>query len=300
MKRVWWFSALALVGVASAAGLATAGQSSSEGTERPAEGARASALADFRLVETELSVPAGSQVSGRSMCFPSGTVVWGGGVAIDGDMEGRVNSSYPLPTGRGWQVYVSNLSTHSMVFWVYAVCAQQPAGYKIVAKAGYLAPAGWGSSGIAVCPAGSVALSGGGLSSSRDLNISLNSTQPTLGETRGGLAGWQTALTNQSAAVGNAKLTVYAVCAKPPAGYEPRFGSSTNGAGQRDIASVSCVPAGKVVVGVGAYSSEKFWTTINTLVPNIGGGGGGGEGLVAVNNGGTRPADLLTVAICVS
>ena len=233
------------------------------------------------------------------MCFPSGTVVWGGGVTIDG-VEGRVNSSYPLATARGWQAYVSNPTAHSMAFYVYTVCAHQPAGYKIVAKAGYLVPAGWGSSGIAVCPAGSVALSGGGLSSSRALDISLNSTQPTLGETRGGLAGWQTALTNQGASVGNAKLTVYVVCAKPPAGYELRFNSSTNGAGQLDVATSSCVPADKVVVGVGVYSSEKYWTTVNALVPNIGGGGGGGEGLVAVNNGGPKPADLLTVAICVS
>jgi hypothetical protein len=75
--------------------------------------------------------PAHTQYGGEAACTGGQHVLGGGVVGVGSDYnEQSVNSSYPSNgTGStdfgnaGWSVYVDNLSTRSLGFTVYAICA---------------------------------------------------------------------------------------------------------------------------------------------------------------------------------
>jgi hypothetical protein len=211
----------------------------------------------------------GTVTSGSALC-PAGTVVWGGGVYVSSSSpEASVQNSYPnVTTKKSWNASVVNFSGSDTWFTVYAVCAQQPAGYKIVKKAvpnpGYLQ-----SGGLATCPAASVVLGGGGSTSSRSTGPTMNATYPYRVND---VFGWVTDMNNF--ALANATLTVYAICAKPaPAGYALVYAPSdvSNPSGSQTPGSVSC-PAGRVPIGGGAYSNSKSpYVDLNTTYPTSSG-----------------------------
>lgn len=247
-----------------------------------------------RVVSGAISSPDGTQVSGQATC-PSGTVVWGGGVFVSSSStNASVNSSYPLPTKRGWKAWVNNTSGAATDFTVTAVCAAQPLGYKIVAKTVPTTPV-WNDTATANCPAGAAALSGGGLASSRDLSTNLNSSHPTFGDLYGRSAGWQTDLNSYYSSGSAAKLTTYVICAKPaPAGYTSSGATVTVAAGAQTNpgdSTTSC-PAG-VATGAAAWSGAKEGN-LNTLTV------GSSFAQLYANNGSTHDEDTFIYVTCVS
>jgi hypothetical protein len=274
------------------AGLATAGHSSRR-DKQPPPGPSLPAAAPTGYVQIdsgELPLPDSSALSGQATC-PAGTVVWGGGVVIAStDIHANVNSSYPLASKKGWLAWVDNTSGADTTFHVYAVCAKQPAGYKIVAKKVLIVPKGT-TTGHATCPAGAVALSGGGYLPVRSTEINLSDSHPTLAERYGSVAGWVTDVV--STIGGNDKLTAYVVCAKPaPAGYEVRQESVKLDAGTQQGTTADC-SSGKVVTGAGSFTSGKL-ARVNTLEA-IGPGAG-----AWANSDDEYDQKLVVYGICVS
>lgn len=291
MGRFRFVGLLLAVCALGAAGLAVAGQRDKE-PPPPVPLSAGAGPVGYTLADSgPISLPDDSQTSGTAMC-PSGTVVWGGGSIItSSDLRANLNSSYPLTTERGWKAYATNRSGAPTTFRVRAVCAKQPLGYKIVKKT-FSMPAFWQSGGVANCPSGSEALSGGGLSSSRDLLIWLNSTFPTINS--GGPAGWATQF-NNAGSVATAKLTVYAVCAKPPNGFSIGVSDKVNSADHEDHDSFNCTNPSPVAIGAGVYSSSKNErVNINGLAPRA-------DGVDSYeNNNGSDDERIATYGICVS
>jgi hypothetical protein len=249
VSRLRWVVGLAVVGSA----FVLAGWTGATPPRAPSRGARDPG--GYTVVTNgPLAVPNGALVHATTSC-PAGTVVWGGGTynSASTSLAAAVNGTYPLASKRGWQVDVTNASGGDSTFYAYAICAAQPSGYKIV-KATFPDPAGLGTGGLAACSSSSVPLSGGGDSSSTQLDVNLNSTYPFSSASS---SGWVTDVSNPSA--DDATLTVYAICAKKPgpSGYEIVAGPiGTNAAGQQSYAYADCSGA-NVAVGGGVWSSSR-------------------------------------------
>jgi hypothetical protein len=298
--------AVAVVGCGLVGGASASVDESSPALQvkKPARGAaRAAAAAGpvgYVLVDSgDKTAPEGEQAGATANC-PAGTVVWGGAVwNTDMDSLGvNVNSSYPLATKKGWQGYVNNQTHSDETFRVFAMCAKQPPGYKIVKKT-FPLPIDDQVGGFVFCPAGSAALSGGGSTTSRSVDVSMNSTYPVLNGTAA--PGWSTAMNNDSGDT-RAKFDSYVICAKPtPAGYEIKSGFDNNFAGSRGgVVGLEC-SSGNVPVGAGAWSSSKERTvSFHGLFPFADGAAGNGASPVLENNASTYDAKLWAYVICVS
>jgi hypothetical protein len=204
-----------------------------------------------------------------------------------------VNSSWPY-SRKGWQAWVSNASGADTTFDVFAVCAQEPAGYRIV-RAGFHNPSGLHSSGSVFCPAAEVPLGGGAFSNSVEIDVNINSTYPINSPTK---SGWNTDFNNGSSE--DTTFTTYALCAKKPGpvGYEIVLGRDyANPSATQDAAFAIC-PNGKVPAGAGVRSSsQELLVNVNSVYPGMQSSAFGGAW---VNNAGPLDQVARTYVICVS
>lgn len=302
MRRVRWFAGLAvlacgLAAVASAGANKPApvpGEKAPPPVSAPVSGA-AAPMGYIEVDSSHITLPAGGQLHGTVSC-PAGTVVWGGGVFVNSaEVTAGVNGSYPLGNTRGWQGDVFNLSSSETYFYVSAICAKQPAGYKIVKKS-FANPALLQSGGLAACPATATVIGGGGSSSSPATSISINSSYPynVIGK-----SGWVTEMNNASGD-SHPTMATYAVCARKPApggllfDY-PSSSPESNPAGQQVGESANCPGSGVVISGGMQSSSNELNVNINATYP-----GAPTVWTTYQNNGSSLDQTFKVYAVCVS
>ena len=127
-----------------------------------------------------IPLPPGQAGSGGSISCPPGTVPWGGGVGFSGIPSAGEDINSSAPTDVGWTARFNNrTSITGQTFGLNAICANEPPGYTTRFKT-VPNPAQTQSFAIATCPAGTVVLSGGALSSSISINVSLLSAWPQI------------------------------------------------------------------------------------------------------------------------
>jgi hypothetical protein len=186
---------------------------------------------------------------------PTDKVVLGGGFALTGgpaavSVPGTPGSAWPHYTfgagEYGWVVRDDPDGASSYGSTVYAVYADMPAGYEIVTSSAMAF--GDGGYGGWSCPAGKVVI-GGGFEATDRVAVSAPGTPGsvwphyTFGDAE---SGW--VIRDAQDGSGNT-ITVYAICADMPAGYEVVNSAPLN-YGDGGWAGWSC-PAGKVVTGGG-------------------------------------------------
>ncbi|MFZ0664722.1 MAG: hypothetical protein WAM97_03140 [Acidimicrobiales bacterium] len=109
-----------------------------------------------------------------SVSCPSGTVVYGGGVALKPHVRGAdVQDSYPAST-TAWTGGVNNDSGSAATFNVYAICADEAPGYTMVQTPQTSNPAGKDTLVQSDCPNGTVDFGGGVMTTSSSLSVNLD------------------------------------------------------------------------------------------------------------------------------
>ncbi len=163
----------------------------------------------FLSADDSVDNPPGGQGQASVSCAPG--VVWGGGVSNHVDSPTGVSISITSPTGTlGWIGRENNPTGQDTALDVTGICADKPAGYKIVKEA-VNAPVGTQRTATATCPAPTVLLSGGADSATSSPLSQITSAAPTSSTTFTGY------ISNGSSAA--VKLQVFAICAKQPRGW---------------------------------------------------------------------------------
>ncbi len=196
----------------------------------------------LRVVGAPGDAPSGALDTGAETACPPGTVVWGGGAALTGGIPSAgtdLNTS--VPGGSGWRARFNNTSGRTVQFRVDAVCAAEPAGYTVrFATADN--PPGQLSGALAVCPAGTVLLSGGTLSTADTADVLVVNAFPR------STTAFRSVVWNGSPVAH--RLTSFAVCAARPPRYALISQRST-ATGPTTIASGAQCPTGTVATGRG-------------------------------------------------
>jgi hypothetical protein len=205
--------------------------------------------------------PAGTQARGTVSC-PSGTVVLGGGAfSNSGATNVNLNSSYPNGSTE-WSVEMNNASSSDTSFVVYAVCAQQPKKYSIVAGTSVDNPSGDQTTATASCPAKTEMLGGGGFSSSSARSVNINMSLPNN-------EGWLVNINNNSAS--DASEHALVICGKEAAVTSAQSTTVINPAGSQTPAAITC-PGRTVPFEGGIFSSSpSLLVNLNSSEPITGG-----------------------------
>ena len=196
-----------------------------------------------------IPIPPGQAGTGGSISCPPGTVPWGGGASFTGGIPSvgeDINSS--APTDLGWTArYNNRTSRMDDAFGLSAVCATKPAGYTMRFKT-VPNPAQTQSFAIATCPAGTVVLSGGALSSSISINVELLSAWPQ------SMHKFKAIMWNGS--VADEELTTFAICGQKPLRYSitPLTVTDEGGPDAVDVTGTAC-PVRTAVIGGGVHVS---------------------------------------------
>ena len=173
-----WLPGIATAALLSAVASAAAAPAAAAAGHSPAA-ISASQPPGYQVVSSGLTnAPPGASSSGAFATCPAGTVVWGGGVAFNGFPGAglTVNTSSPNGSG-GWEGWVNNTGATTAQFVAYAICADKPAGYKIVSRE-VGSPPGTQSHATATCPTPDVLLGGGALSTADQAAAVLTSAWP--------------------------------------------------------------------------------------------------------------------------
>lgn len=228
--------------------------------------------AGYKIVSKAFTAAVGHDATGSVTCPKlKGVqeVPLSGGALIDGNsLQTSINSSWPTATG--WHADVNNASAAATGFSVYAVCATKPTGYLQQKSVKVNNPVGAQSGAGYMCPKGDQLTGGGELSSSRSLQVNLDSSWPS------GTSIWYVYVNNASSAA--ASFNVFHVCAKlnvSATHYQLVSGTpKPNPSGAQTEASVFC-PGGLSSIGGGVVtSSTSIESTLNTTFPFTGGWGG--------------------------
>jgi hypothetical protein len=203
----------------------------------------------YVIVSSELTAPQSNfNTMGTASC-PAGTVTWGGGMYFESYRipTSSINSSYwEGSSPGGWVVHVNNTGSGSSdTVAISAICAKKPSKYQVVSTT-VDDPPGAQTSGVATCPAKTVLLSGGVLSTADQASVYLTSAYPT------GARTFQAYQYNGS--TNDQPFYVHALCAAKPPGYALTSASSTALAGQQGLAIADC-PAKTSVIGGGVGTS---------------------------------------------
>ena len=207
-----WLPGIATAALLSAVASAAAAPPAAAAGHSPAA-ISASQPPGYQVVSSGLTnAPPGASSSGAFATCPAGTVVWGGGVSFNGFPGAglTVNTSSPNGSG-GWEGWVNNTGATTAQFVAYAICADKPAGYKIVSRE-VGSPPGTQSHATATCPSPDVLLGGGALSTADQAAVVLTSAWPM---TSAKFTGY---LDNGTASAAN--IIADAVCGHKPAGYK--------------------------------------------------------------------------------
>jgi hypothetical protein len=238
-----WLPGIATAAILSAIATAAAASPAAAARHSPAA-IRATQPPGYQIVSSGLvnAPPSTSSAAAFATC-PAGTVVWGGGVAFNGFPGAGLSVNTSSPNGSsGWEGWVNNTGTTTAQFSADAICADKPAGYKIVSRE-VGSPPGTQSHATATCPAPDVLLGGGALSTTDEAAAVLTSAWP---RTSAKFTGY---LDNGTAAQAN--LIADAVCGHKPAGYKiaSHGGSVPPGGNLQD--GIGC-PAGTSATDGGA------------------------------------------------
>jgi hypothetical protein len=232
-----------------------------------------------------VSAPPGAPSSGAFATCPAGTVVWGGGVAFSNATGPSLTVNTSSPNGSsGWEGWVNNTGNTTVQFVVDAICADKPAGYKIVSRE-VSSPPGTQSHATATCPSPDVLLGGGALSTADQAADVLTSAWP---RTSAKYTGY---LDNGTTSVAN--IIVDAVCGHKPTGYKIVSAGFSVSPGATALDSITC-PAGTSPLDGGAQVpahalAVQIGESINQSPPGW---------FIAVNNTGHAAYQVNTYAIC--
>lgn len=278
--------------------------SKSTGAFRAVPGITNGNLLNYSVVSAPFTANSGMQTGGTVSC-PSGTVVLGGGVFISqSDLTDNVNTSSPAGTPEGpsttaWQGFIDNSSGRTTDFTVYAECATAPVGYTIVSNSADN-PAGTQTDGVlATCPAGTKVLGGGGLLTSGETPVAINSSLP-VSQKVGTVTTYSWRIDANNASSSDNDAMSYAVCGKKVSGYKLVHGRAVaNPAGTETFASAGCPVVNgtqTVPTGGGVYSTSlSTLTNINSTYPNPVSITGWGD---FENNGAGKAATITPYAVC--
>ena len=232
-----------------------------------------------------LTVPSSAFTSGSDALCPTGTVVWGGGVAWHGFARPGENINTTDPAGSaGWNSLVDNTTGFSNAFNVDAICARKPTGYKRVTRSKPNA-SGASTTASVTCPVNTVVLSAGVLSESDSSAVEVISL-------------WPDSKTKVTALMANGSgsdttMEVEAVCGREPARYKIVRQPDSLTAGTDTIGSAEC-PGGTSDLGNGIKVPEA---SENFVISGLTDDGAGGVYYSVENNGATT-ADYTIFAIC--
>jgi hypothetical protein len=233
-----------------------------------------------------LNAPKGASSSGAFATCPAGTVVWGGGVAFNGSPGPSltVNTSSPNGSG-GWEGWVNNTGDTTRQFAVDAICADKPAGYKIVSRE-VSSPPSTQSHATATCPAPDVLLGGGALATADLAADVLTSAWP---RTSAKFTGY---LDNGTPSVAN--IIVDAICGHKPTGYKIVSHGGSVPPGATALASIACL-AGTSPLDGGVQAPDHVPAVQISDTNNSGAPPGW---FIAVNNTGQAAHQVSGYAIC--
>ncbi len=265
------------------------GTPASPGAGKQAPEVQAATPSGYKIVSASFAAPNGQQTGGTVTCpaTKKGATRYplGGGVLIaSNSLNANVNSSYA--TGTTWRGYVNNNSGADTSFTVYAVCAKPHKHYQVVTNSTDN-PSGAQSSVSASCPSGTKVTGGGGVNSSFDLAVNINTSIPDGN-------GWRVDANNAS--TGDNNLTTYAVCSgswPSTTGYHVQLGTTVdNPPGAETQAVVSCASGQSVLGGGGFSSSSSTSVNMNSTLPQT------GSWVVYENNASGSDAAITAYAIC--
>ena len=211
----------------------------------------------YKIVRGPLTpAPAGPLDSGGQVSCPAGTVVWGGGTAVQGVGGPTESINTSAPNGSAaWRARVNNTGVSTQQFGIDAICAKQPKGYTTTfAQIGN--PQHTDAGATATCPANTVLLSGGVLSTSDSALTAVTSAFPASSTKF-------TAFVSNGTGV-NEGLTVFAICGQKPAGYKIVRTTGTTPPDGNPVAIIggaSC-PAGTSVIGGGVRVATPLPSTV--------------------------------------
>jgi hypothetical protein len=182
------------------------------------------ALAGLEVVSGDFHIWAGGVVADHVTC-PDGKVVVGGGVWVNltspEDFKTQLRESGPVATNqdgvRHWRAVITNGAEEARMIRIFAVCAEPPPGYQLVTKDVVLSSGGGYERSWALCPQGTVALSGGAHVITFDPTNRVR-LQESLLITPGEGWGWLAAVSNTDSVDRTVRISV--VCSEPPAGHE--------------------------------------------------------------------------------
>jgi hypothetical protein len=281
-----WLPGIATAALLSAVGAAAAASPAAAARHSPAA-VGATQPPGYQVVSSGLvSAPKGTASSGAFATCPAGTVVWGGGVAFSNANGPSLTVNTSSPNGSsGWEGWVNNTGDTTLQFSADAICADKPAGYKIVSRE-VSSPPGTQSHATATCPAPDVLLGGGALATTDEAADVLTSAWPA---TSAKFTGY---LDNGATSVAN--IIVDAVCGHKPAGYKIVSSGGPVPPGASALDSITC-PAGTSPLDGGAQvpshvTSVQISDTINQGAP-LG-------WFIAVNNIGQASHRVNAYAIC--
>jgi hypothetical protein len=157
----------------------------------------------YKYVSNLVDDPAGMQTSGSATC-PKGTVLLSGSVLSHGDTTSEYQTSAWPSSSRKFTAYQENSSSSDQPFDVTALCAQKPAGYKIV-TATDSAPADSIWEAAASCPSGTSVIGGGVHVATPQPQVTPNWSKDASSKT------WDAVVYNANATT--AQITGYAICA---------------------------------------------------------------------------------------
>jgi hypothetical protein len=159
--------------------------------------------ASYSVVTSTTTLPAGGLITGTATC-PSGRVVLGGGARSLTSSTHVDIHSFAAASSTTWFADVSNRSTATVSFKVYAICRSKPAGYSLATGSAVTNPPSTQTKATVACPGNGVAIGGGGTSNSVLTDINLNTSIPAN-------FGWSVYENNASSSP--ATVTALAVCA---------------------------------------------------------------------------------------
>src|SRR5215469_11860061 len=258
-----WLPGIATAAFLSAVAAAAVASPAAAARHSPAA-IRATQPPGYQVVSSGfVNAPHGTSSSGGFATCPAGTVVWGGGVAFSHANGPSLTVNTSSPNGSsGWEGWVNNTGDTTLQFSVDAICADKPAGYKIVSRE-VSSPPSAQSHATATCPAPDVLLGGGALATADQAADVLTSAWP---RTSVKFTGY---LDNGMTSVAN--LIVDAVCGHKPAGYKIVSSGGPVPPGATALDSITC-PAGTSPLDGGAQIPDhvpavQIGGTVNQTPP---------------------------------
>lgn len=199
----------------------------------------------------QVSINSGA-TGGSTMVCPSGSLITGGGFALNNNMVAYTQSQ----DGNAWTAYAKNNGGASGLLNSYAVCLYASIGTTSMVWSQVTVPASTNGNAVVACPAGSV-VTGGGYASNSNFFVYNSSMSGN---------GWQVYAYNSTGT--GQLLNSYATCLAGTTGSTSQvLAQKSIAAGASDGVEASC-PAGTILTGGGFAGSTNVWV-YNTSMKSL-------------------------------